>query len=70
MSAANQVAERVRKQVVSKVTASDIQVTASQGLANWPGDGKEANELIAAADVALYHAKQSDGNQSHWAANL
>jgi len=68
INAANQVAERVRIQVVSKVIAAgDIQVTASLGLASWPTDGKEANELIAAADAALYQAKQSGGNQSHCA---
>ena len=69
-NAAGQVAERVRKQIASKVTASDIQVTTSLGLATWPTDGTEANELIAAADAALYRAKQNGGNQSHWAANL
>ncbi|MBI2329019.1 MAG: GGDEF domain-containing protein, partial [Chloroflexi bacterium] len=69
-NAATQVAERVRKQVVSKVIADDIQVTISLGLATWPGDGREANELIAAADAALYYAKQNGGNQSYRAANL
>jgi len=69
-NAANQVAERVRKQAASKAIAVDIQVTTSLGLASWPTDGKEANELIAAADAALYRAKQSGGNRSQWAANL
>ncbi len=67
---AYQVAERVRKQVASEVIAGDIPVTTSLGLASWPTEGRGANELIAAADAALYHAKQSGGNRSHRAVNL
>jgi len=70
IDAANQVAERIRKQVASKVIAGNIPVTASLGLASWPANGTGANEVIAAADAALYHAKRSGGNQSHRAVNL
>lgn len=69
VDAANQVAERVRKQVASAVIAGYIPVTASLGLACWPANGKGANEVIAAADAALYHAKRSGGNRSHCAGN-
>ncbi len=65
IDAANRVAERVRKQVALKMKAGDISVTASLGLASWPANGTGANEVIAAADAALYHAKRSGGNQSH-----
>jgi len=70
IDAANRVAERIRKQVASKVRAGNIPVTVSLGLASWPDNGKEANEVIAAADAALYHAKRSGGNRSHCANNL
>jgi len=65
--AASQVAERIRQQAASKMIAGHIPVTASLGLASWPANGKGASEVIAAADAALYHAKQSGGNQSHCA---
>jgi len=67
IDAANQVAERVRKQVALKVKAGSIPITASLGLAGWPADGIGANEIIAAADAALYHAKRAGGNQSYCA---
>ncbi len=54
IGAASLVAERVRK-----VIAGSIPVTASLGLASWPANGREANEVIAAADAALYDAKRS-----------
>jgi len=69
IDAANRVAERIRKQVASKVTAGNISVTVSLGLASWPANGISANEVIEAADVALYHAKRSGGNQSQRAVN-
>jgi len=69
IDAANQVAERIRKQITSKVIVGHISVTTSLGVANWPANGRGANDVIAAADAALYHAKRSGGNQSHCAEN-
>jgi len=65
IDATNQVAERVRKQVASKMMDGYTPVTTSLGLASWPADGIGANEVIAAADAALYYAKRSGGNRSH-----
>ena len=65
IEAAYRVAGRVRKRVASEVKAGFIPVTASLGLASWPADGIGTNEIIAAADAALYHAKRNGGNQSH-----
>jgi len=70
IDAANQVAERIRKRVASKVTAGNIPVSASLGLASWPANGIGANEVIAAADAALYQAKRDGGNRSCRAVNL
>ena len=69
IDAASRVAERIRKQVASKVIASNIQITASLGVASWPANGISSNEVIEATDVALYHAKRSGGNQSQRAVN-
>ena len=65
IDAANRVAERIRQQIASKMIADQTPVTASLGLASWPANGTGADEVIAAADAALYHAKRSGGNQSH-----
>ena len=65
--AANDVAERVRQRVVAEVEAGPIPITASLGLATWPINGTRPNEIISAADAALYHAKRSGGNQSRCA---
>jgi len=67
IDAATQVAERIRKQLPAKVKTGYIPITASFGLATWPADGMSANEVIAAADAALYQAKRKGGNRSHCA---
>jgi len=40
----------------------EVLVTASIGIATFPGDAKEAEALLAAADAAMYRAKQSGRN--------
>ena len=67
IDAANYVSERVRRHVALKAKAGNIRITASLGVATWPADGIGPNEIIAAADAALYHAKRSGGNRSHCA---
>ena len=65
--AALDVAERVRKRVASEVDTGYVPITASLGLASWPIDGTRPNEIIAAADAALYLAKLGGGNLSRCA---
>ena len=61
--AAAAIGERVR-QAVSRLTSNEPSpVTVSIGVATMPGDARDKNELIAAADVALYHGKQSGGDR-------
>jgi diguanylate cyclase (GGDEF)-like protein/PAS domain S-box-containing protein len=59
-------AEQLRQAIAaSPVTygAAQIAVTASFGVAAFPVDGRSAEELIAAADSALYAAKESGRNR-------
>jgi diguanylate cyclase (GGDEF)-like protein len=65
IEAATEVAERLRKRITSEIKVGHIPVTSSLGLASWPADGVGPDEIIAAADAALYNAKRSGGNQSH-----
>jgi diguanylate cyclase (GGDEF)-like protein len=61
--AAERVAERVRRRIDSNVFGEYRPTTASLGLTTWPASGKEATQVIASADEALYQAKRSGGNQ-------
>jgi diguanylate cyclase (GGDEF)-like protein/putative nucleotidyltransferase with HDIG domain len=62
--AAYQVVERVREKVAKELDSGNISITTSIGLASWPDDGISHTDIIAAADVTLYRAKRSGGNQS------
>jgi diguanylate cyclase (GGDEF)-like protein len=72
-SGALKTADRIRRaiekdQVVFE--AARIQVTASIGVACWPRHGKELKDLVAAADRALYAAKQAGRNRVVGASSL
>jgi diguanylate cyclase (GGDEF)-like protein len=65
-SGARHLAERVREALASHrlvFEGAKLTVTASFGLAMWPGDGKEPEALLASADRALYAAKQAGRNR-------
>lgn len=64
--AAREIAEGLRKTIEARKFERDgatFGVTISQGLAEWPRHGKTAEALIAAADRALYAAKQAGRNR-------
>ena len=44
------------------IAGKEVFVTASVGIAVFPGDGTDADTLIGAADAAMYRAKQSGRN--------
>lgn len=67
VDAATQVADRIRRQVASKPKTRQVAITVSLGLANWPADGVAADEMMAAADAALYRAKREGGNRCYCA---
>ncbi len=58
-----QIAERIRLKVAEEMTHRNIPVTISLGVASFPADGTTGEEIVRAADTALYHAKQTGGNQ-------
>ena len=58
-AAAEAIGERVR-QAVARLTAKEAaRVTITVGVAAYPQDAVDKNDLIAAADIALYLGKQS-----------
>lgn len=59
------VAERIRKKIVIEIKPLNIALTSSIGLVHYPSSGANRNDLVAAADTALYYAKSRGGNQSH-----
>jgi diguanylate cyclase (GGDEF)-like protein len=63
---AKRVAERLRSSLAETAMefgGSTLHVTASLGLAVWPDNGRQAEELLAAADRALYAAKAAGRNR-------
>jgi diguanylate cyclase (GGDEF)-like protein len=63
---ARQRAEHVRQALEAAIVSHGhcrIAVTTSLGIAAYPGDGRTADELIAAADGALYAAKAQGRNR-------
>ncbi|EDY86035.1 diguanylate cyclase [gamma proteobacterium HTCC5015] len=67
LALAEKIAERLRKKIseaVVKVDGKAIQFTASLGVASFPSEGLEnMNDLLKAADAALYEAKEGGRNQ-------
>lgn len=62
---ARKVAETLRATIEARVFEfgeKTYRVTISQGLAEWPRDGASVEQLIAAADGALYAAKEAGRN--------
>jgi len=70
VDAAYEVAERVRTQIAAEMEARQALVSASLGLAGWPADGVVAEQIINAADAALYYAKRTGGNRSRLSSKI
>ncbi|OEO31198.1 diguanylate phosphodiesterase [Devosia insulae DS-56] len=66
LDAANRVAQRLLQAFAHDVadTADDASISASIGIASFPGDAESAEQLMSAADMALYRAKQ-DGRGAY-----
>jgi diguanylate cyclase (GGDEF)-like protein/PAS domain S-box-containing protein len=65
-------AAQVAQKVIDRLGApmalrgQEVFVTASIGIAAFPGDGDDAEALLGAADAAMYRAKQSGRNAYHF----
>ena len=59
-AAARRLAENLRAALVAPLNAGleNIRIDATVGIALFPGDGRTQDELIRAADVAMYEAKK------------
>ncbi len=53
------IAERIHKRIETETDSLDAPLTCSVGVASWPEDGIMREEIVRAADVALYYAKQT-----------
>jgi diguanylate cyclase (GGDEF)-like protein/putative nucleotidyltransferase with HDIG domain len=63
-----EIAERIRRAVAAKsfdveTSSQPIRATVSIGVAAYPRDGQDANELIHQADLAVYRAKLQGRNR-------
>jgi len=58
-----QVAERIRRKVVSIPFQNDAHLTVSTGVATYPRDAGQAQDLLKVADQGVYRAKQRGRNQ-------
>lgn len=63
-----EIAERIRRSVAQRVFDFDdasqpVRVTISMGVATFPDHGKDANDLVHRADLAVYRAKLQGRNR-------
>jgi diguanylate cyclase (GGDEF)-like protein len=63
-------AERVRKKIEKDMRDDGNWISVSIGLANWPSNGLVPQDVITAADRALYYAKNTGANRSCTAAQI
>jgi len=63
INSAKDMAEALRRRIADQVDPKGTPVRCSIGVASWPSDGLLKEELIQAADAALYRAKQSGKNR-------
>ncbi|MCR4318505.1 MAG: sensor domain-containing diguanylate cyclase [Planctomycetes bacterium] len=67
---ANRLCEAVRKMVVPTEEYGDLSLTASFGVATYPLDATNIEQLIKSADEALYKSKENGRNQVTLAAEI
>ncbi|MEH7107160.1 sensor domain-containing protein [Bacillus sp. JJ1764] len=60
----NQISQRILDEFAKpfSIEGNEMFITPSIGISLFPSDGKNADELIRKADVAMYHAKQEGRN--------
>lgn len=65
-SAARDIAERLRSTVENSPVAPVGQITVSLGIAQWPTDTHDMQQLLKLADDMLYCAKRNGRNRVEW----
>jgi diguanylate cyclase (GGDEF)-like protein len=60
---AHKIAARIRTSVEKEMDTKGAALTCSIGLASWPTDGVIREEILKAADTALYHSKKLGRNR-------
>src|SRR5581483_6863387 len=63
-----EIAERIRRAVAARAfdvpaASEPVRVTVSLGVASFPADGRDPNELVHHADLAVYRAKLQGRNR-------
>jgi diguanylate cyclase (GGDEF)-like protein/putative nucleotidyltransferase with HDIG domain len=64
------VAERVRKRIESDMDSRGVSLTCSVGVASWPTDGVMREDILQAADAALYSSKEAGRNRVSMASEV
>lgn len=64
---AGQLAEKIQHTIQQPLTiqSRDVFITASIGISLYPADGKDAQELLHNANIAMKKAKSDGGNSTH-----
>jgi diguanylate cyclase (GGDEF)-like protein/PAS domain S-box-containing protein len=70
ISGAFTVGERIRKLVDSEMDMKNVPLTCCIGIASWPANGLTREELVRAADAAMYYAKLTGRNRTCVASDL
>jgi diguanylate cyclase (GGDEF)-like protein/putative nucleotidyltransferase with HDIG domain len=60
---ARNIAEKIHKRIETRTESLDVPLTCSIGVASWPENGIMREEIVRAADMALYYAKQTGRNR-------
>jgi diguanylate cyclase (GGDEF)-like protein len=57
------IGERVRDQIIKQSMVDNVRMTISLGVAGWPEDALVGDQVVMAADIAMYAAKKNGGNR-------
>jgi diguanylate cyclase (GGDEF)-like protein/putative nucleotidyltransferase with HDIG domain len=70
LDGARRAGERIRKRIEAVMDSKGAAVTCSIGVASWPTDGVMRQDILRAADAALYYSKQTGRNRISLASEI